>query len=263
MKKTVFFKNVMQGSVDIDVRPDMDEEDIKYAAGHAVLSGEANYDANTDIVVTSVDDKPLSSKGASYIHADLDSIIKYFVDNNISMRKVVEAFPNVIATKLWMEDDVRNQANDMDIPEEIAEMILPEAINNIDTDALEDRADDFEWNVIGDGIKEAVENYALTATNIEWDVDVDDMDFSNVSDEFIAKEIGITIEEYSKLDDDDRYDKVMSYYQNKPDKIESFLGLPKSLELPEGIYTNYDIEKFLEERTNFCFKGYKLTAEKL
>ena len=104
----------------------------------------------------------------------------------------------------------------------------------------------------------------MKASNIEWDIDMDEVyeKFDEVTYEKAAKELGIPAERYANMHTNERHDLIYDTYHHSPGQLYDFLGLPDEVEIPAEIGTDEeDIANWLSDEYGYCHEGFSLDTD--
>ena len=90
-----------------------------------------------------------------------DALVRRLVELNVNPRRVLEAYPDFVAAKIWTAEDVLSHAQEIPLTDDGAKEILGGAIDSIRTNyigVLEDCLDR-EWDAIEEGVRDAYDAY--------------------------------------------------------------------------------------------------------
>lgn len=111
----------------------------------------------------------------------------------------------------------------------------------------------------------------LMASDICWDVDTEDaLEYLyDMSAEYIADALGVSVEDYITMDEEDRYDIAENYWGDNPKELYKLMGLPDEVVIPADIEKIEDEEEredtitdWLSDEYGFCINGYTLLTDK-
>ena len=100
----------------------------------------------------------------------------------------------------------------------------------------------------------------LKAYDIEWDFDEDQI-FERIDEtesEEMAEFIGISVEKYESLTQEERYDWAYDKFRHCPALLDEFMGLPDEVDIPLELVDDEDISNWLSDEYGFCHEGFKL-----
>ena len=105
----------------------------------------------------------------------------------------------------------------------------------------------------------------MRATNIQWDIDFDDvwevladMDYRKAADV-----LEIPYETYANMTTEERDDYAYDYFRHRPGALCDFLGLPDEVDIPSEFdpsddYYEEDITDWLSDEYGYCINVYVL-----
>ena len=113
-------------------------------------------------------------------------------------------------------------------------------------------------------MKEMKEMKEMKATNIQWDIDIDEaldrLDAMEVDD--AAEELGIPAERYASMSTEERHDIACDKWHHAPGSLDDFMGLPDEVEVPMDLLCSEDpdeyIANWLSDEYGFCHNGFEL-----
>ena len=100
----------------------------------------------------------------------------------------------------------------------------------------------------------------LKAYDIEWDFDEDQI-FERIDEtesEEMAEIIGISVEKYESLTQEERYDWAYDKFRHCPALLDEFMGLPDEVDIPLELVDDEDISNWLSDEYGFCHEGFQL-----
>ena len=76
--------------------------------------------------------------------------------------------------------------------------------------------------------------------------------------EEMAEFIGISVEKYESLTQEERYDWAYDKFRHCPALLDEFMGLPDEVDIPLELVDDEDISNWLSDEYGFCHEGFKL-----
>lgn len=103
----------------------------------------------------------------------------------------------------------------------------------------------------------------MTATNIQWDIDMDEVyeRLDNMTDDKAAGLLNISLSSYQAMSVSDRHDYACDMFHHCPGALDDFLDLPSEITIPDEITDEDDISDWLSDTYGYCHEGFALSTD--
>lgn len=114
-------------------------------------------------------------------------------------------------------------------------------------------------------MKDIVKPMDVWATNIEWDIDMDEVYeiMDEMEPEEVAKLISYDVNGLESLSQEDRDDRIRDYFHHCPGELYDFLGLKEEVRIPAKVVQDvderhYDYVDWLSDTFGYCVNSFNI-----
>jgi hypothetical protein len=100
----------------------------------------------------------------------------------------------------------------------------------------------------------------MKAVNILWDIDIEEAyeRLDELSNEVAAQELDIPLQTYANMTTEERHDWAYDRFHHNRVALDEFMGLPSTIDIPEGLTEIDDISDWVSDEYGFCHGGFDL-----
>lgn len=103
----------------------------------------------------------------------------------------------------------------------------------------------------------------LTATDIKWDVDIDEGfdKLDEMPSDIAAEYLGVPKETYANMTTSERHDYAYDVWRHNRKSLSEFVGAPNEVTLPSNVLWDEDsISEYLSDEYGWCHEGFRITC---